>query len=171
MKLLTDRGIEIAVVILLSTTHLRKKSRKLGKAISSGLLLFLIPLHIYSMSGHLCDEGNAPIFIQFGFAAIGAALPWVLPSYPWITRLAIVPILLVGGGVASYLTATYHRDDITGNRSYSSGWFWHTPFTGQYPRDPAMTPERREAEHRRLIREFSGGEPDGESEPVSLERP
>jgi hypothetical protein len=52
--------------------------------------------------------------------------------------------------VANFQTASYHRDNITGNRDYRSGTFWHTPFTGQYPRDPSQTFEKRQAEIQQL---------------------
>jgi hypothetical protein len=154
MRIFGSLTFEIAAVILISTTHLRKSSGPIAKSVSSALLLVLIALVIDSKSGHLCDEGRAPFFVKFGFGAIGGALPWVLPSSPWITRGAIIPIILFGAFVASFLTASYHRDDITGNRDFSSGFFWHTPFTGQYPRGPGMTFEQRRAEMQRIIHEI-----------------
>lgn len=169
MEIFGSLAMEIAVVILISTTHLRKRSGKVGKTVSSVLLLILIAFLIDSHSGHLCDEGRAPIFITFGFGAIGAALPWILPALPWVTRGTIIPLILIGEFVASFLTASYHRDDITGNRRYSYGWFWHTPITGQYPRDPSMTHKQRQAEIQQIIREIEGSEQG--SAPNPLPRP
>jgi len=158
---------DITVVILVSTLHLRKKSGKIGRATTSVLLLLLISLVIDMNSSHMCDEGSAPFFVKCGFGLCGAALPWLLPSHPWVTRGAVIPAMLVGVFVARYLTASYHRDDITGNRAYSSGRFWHTPFTGQFHRDPNMTFERRQAERERIIREIEISEQNAAGQPAA----
>ena len=157
---------DIAVVILVSTLHLRKKSGKIGRATSSVLLLLLIAVIIDMKSSHMCDEGSAPFFVKYGFGICGAALPWLVPSHPWVTRGTVIPTILVGVFVARFLTESYHRDDITGNRAYSSGGFWHTPFTGQLQRDPNMTFERRQAERERIIREIGNSERNAAGQPA-----
>lgn len=141
---------DLIAVIFLSTLHLRVKSGRTGRAICSLLLLGLIALVIDLKSLHLCDEGGAPWFIRYGFGALGAALPWVMPSHPWLTRVSLIPIILVGVFVARHLTASYHSEEITGNPLYSRGRFWHTPFTGQYLRELKETRAAREAEIERL---------------------
>lgn len=159
--------VDISAVILISTLHLRKKSGKIGRTATSILLLLLIALNIDMKSSHMCDEGSAPFFVKYGFGMCGAALPWLLPSHPWITRGAVIPTILIGVFVARFLTASYHRDDITGNRAYSSGRFWHTPFTGQFQRDPNMTFERRQAERERIIREIENSEQNAAGQPAT----
>lgn len=141
---------QIFVCLLVSTTHLRRTSGKIARSWSSVLLFLLIPFILGWHSNHLCDQGSAPPFVKYGFGFLGAILPWVFRSSPWVVRAFVIPILLIGVPLASYLTASYHRSDITGNPYYSRGRFWHTPFTGQYLRESKEAGEAREAEIQRL---------------------
>jgi hypothetical protein len=130
-------------VLLVATCHLRKSTGSLGKAVASGLLFGLTAAIISVFGSHRCDEGSAPLFIIVFAAVISAAAPWVFGSRPWRARGLIILIVCVGALSASHLASSYHGDDITGNPSYSSGRFWHTGFTGQYPRDRSKTPRFR----------------------------
>lgn len=141
---------QIFVCLILSTTHLRKTSGKLAKSSSSVLLFVFIPFIMGWHSDHMCDQGDAPPFVRYSFGVIGASLPWIFGSHPWVVRGAVIPILLIGVPLASYLTASYHREDITGNPYYSQGRFWHTTFTGQYIRESKEAEAAREAEIQRL---------------------
>ena len=141
---------QIFVCLLLSTTHLWQTSGKIAKASSSVFLFFLIPFILDWHSDHLCDQGDAPPFVTYGFGVLGAVLPWVCVSRPWIVRAAIIPIILIGVSLATYLTASYHQVNITGNSDYSQGRFWHTPFTGQYIRESKEAEAAREVELQRL---------------------
>ncbi len=150
MGLLLTLPFLILFTILIATAHLRKVNSRLKKTISSITLILLIPFILDVHSSHLCNEGGAPLFVKYGFGVLGAILPWVNPRHPWLTRALIIPIIVVGTLTARHLTASYHRDDITGNPYYSVGKFWHTPFTGQYVRESESERESREAESERI---------------------
>ncbi len=141
---------QILVCLLLATIHLRKTSGKIAKSASSVLLFLFVPFIMDWHSNHLCDQGDVPPFVKYGFGVIGAGLPWIFRSRPWIVRAAVISIILAGVPLASFLTDSYHRDDITGNPYYSQGKFWHTPFTGQYIRESEEAAAAREAEIQRL---------------------
>lgn len=127
------------IILLAATTHLRKDSRPIGRAIAT-ILLSCMTCFVVVMSGfHHCDEGGAPSFVIFSSAAITGVLPWLNRLHPWSIRIAIALTVTTGMVSATYLSSSYHRDTITGNPKYSAGRFWHTPFTGQYPRDRVKT--------------------------------
>jgi hypothetical protein len=149
-------SLEIFLILLLATTHLRKSSGHLGKGISSGVLCLLVAGFVHGKSLHLCDEGDAPFFLLLAFGGMAGCLPWLLPRHPWWARVSVIPVILFGTWLAQAATASYHRDDITGNKDFAAGWFWHTPFSGQYSRHPEMTFKKRYAERDSLLREIEG---------------
>ena len=91
---------------------------------------------------HMCDEGGSPLFVTLTVGALAAVIPWFRRWNVWVLRICMIALLMVGMRTASLLTNTYHGDAITGNPEFSSGRFWHTPFTGQYPRDQSRPRER-----------------------------
>lgn len=88
---------------------------------------------------HKCAEGHAPSYLAFLFASIVASIPWLTGAHPWAIRALIVVVLSSGMTCANLLASSYHQNNITGNPDFASGRFWHTPFTGQYPRDHDKT--------------------------------
>ena len=125
------------ILLLVTTAHLRKDSKWIGRTLSS-MGVFFIAVAVVSVSGwHKCDEGSAPPFVIYSSASIGAILPWLYPLKPWLIRGLIALTVTAGMFTASYLASSYHSDSITGNPVYASDRFWHTAFTGQYPRDHA----------------------------------
>ena len=135
LKDLLPAAIGVLIVTTLATIHLRKESGKVAKSISS-ILLLLLTYYLLAAFDHACDQGRAPHFVRYGLYCFCVAVPWVFPKRPWTTRATLFAALSVGMTIVIYLTDSYHGDSITGNPHYSSGRFWHTPFTGQYPRDP-----------------------------------
>ncbi|MCX6907805.1 MAG: hypothetical protein NTY01_07160, partial [Verrucomicrobia bacterium] len=83
-----------------------------------------------------CSEGSSPLFVVFTCAGVAALGPFCVRLRSWRLPLYVFFVVIGGIFIAEYLAASYHRKDITGNPAFSSGQFWHTPFTGQYPRDP-----------------------------------
>ncbi len=148
LKDILPAAIGVLIVITLATLHLRKSSGKVAKTISS-ILLLLLTYYLLAAFDHACDQGRAPHFVRYGLYCFGVATPWVFPRRPWIIRATLFAALSVGMTIAIYLTNSYHGDSITGNPHYSSGRFWHTPFTGQYPRDPNIQFEGRILEKRK----------------------
>ncbi len=133
----------IAVVLFMTTTHLRKTSDRKDRAMSS-IALFLITWILVGVSGiHMCQEGRPPSYLAFVFALLASAIPWLIGVNLWMIRALLA--VAVGGGIscASYLASSYHQKHITGNPDFASERFWHTPFTGQYPRDKAKMERKR----------------------------
>ena len=128
------------IVMFVSTVYLRHSSGRRHKSASSLTLLLTTAAVICLPGCHRCSEGGVPSPVIFFFAIISALLPWLLCHRLWILRGVIVLVVSVGVVFAGYLAWSYHSDDITGNPNYSSDRFWHTWFTGQYPRDRAKTP-------------------------------
>jgi hypothetical protein len=59
----------------------------------------------------------------------------------------------ISGGIltAGHLTSSYHLDTVTGNPNYTSGRFWHTPLSGQYPRDRGKMKQYQQAQVAKMI--------------------
>lgn len=109
----------------------------------SSLLLFLsVAFGVLIAGAHMCDEGGSPPFVILSTAAVCSAMPWLALKNAWLTRIAIAVVLMSGMAAAHNLADSYHAENITGNPEYSSGRFWHTPFSGQYPRAKTATGER-----------------------------
>ncbi|MEM7391254.1 MAG: hypothetical protein AAF492_02815 [Verrucomicrobiota bacterium] len=134
------------IVLMAGTSHLTKDSGRKGRAVSS-LIVFPLTFFIVSLFGfHKCDDGTSPAYIAYTTALLSASLPWIGRLPLWLGKTMIAVLLTSGAMASSYLSSSYHREDITGNDKYSSGRFWHTPFTGQYPRDKSKTPRFRPSE-------------------------
>ena len=133
----------IIVVLAISTVHIRQDSGTVARIFCTLMLLLLAAFTIFICGSHKCDEGDAPASIMLATAALTACLPWMLRLHPWLMRAAVAVVIYAGATIASDLTHSYHRDDMTGNPRYASGRFWHTPLTGQYPRAPAYTLKAR----------------------------
>jgi len=130
----------VGLIVVAATSHLRRTSTSPAKTGSSAALFVLTWLFVSFAGHHLCDEGGAPAFVVLTAAVGTASTPFLLLSRLWLLRLVVGLVAGAGMFLAAHLAASYHRDEITGNPRYSSGRFWHTPFTGQYPRDKAKTP-------------------------------
>ncbi len=128
------------IVLLAATSHLRKTSRPEARGICS-VALFLLTMLVVTASGfHRCDEGGTPSFVIFSSATITASLAWFSRLTPWQLRGLAAMTITLGMISGSRISSSYHREAVTGNPAYSAGRFWHTPFTGQYPRDREKTP-------------------------------
>jgi hypothetical protein len=107
----------------------------------SAALIFPLAVFVVGFAGfHHCDEGGAPTFVVFASAAIAAAGPFFVPMRRGLLPAYVALAVSAGMLTAGHLTSSYHRDDITGNPEHASGRYWHTLFTGQYPRDPKYRP-------------------------------
>ena len=85
---------------------------------------------------HKCDEGTPPTLFLLLVVVPVAIIPWINWLNPWVMRGLISIAITFGLIWAGDLAHSYHGETITGNPAYSSGTFWHTPITGQYPREP-----------------------------------
>ncbi len=133
----------IAVVLLVTTTHLRKTSDRKDRAMSS-IALFFITWILVGVSGmHMCQEGRSPSYLAFVFAFLASSMPWQRGLHPWTIRALIAVVFGSGISSSSYLASSYHQKEITGNPDYASARFWHTALTGQYPRDKAKMERKR----------------------------
>jgi hypothetical protein len=132
-----------AVILLVTTSHLSSVPHAMARALIS-LALFLIGSILVALCGmHMCDEGKAPQFVVFATAFLLALYPWFKKLNPWCIRGLIAVTLSAGMFTSNYLATSYHSENITGNPDYASARFWHTPFTGQYPRDAKKMAEYR----------------------------
>ncbi len=122
-------------VIGMGTAAIWKESSLWRRIVASVILSLLSFLAIEMAGMHMCREGGSPAFVVWSVTGIAATLPWIVRKNLWLLGLNIALVVTSGMHIAHSLTNSYHRDDITGNPDYSSGRFWHTPFTGQLPRD------------------------------------
>lgn len=147
------------VILLLVTTHLRKTSQWRERAASS-FAIFVFTTVVVGFSGmHMCDDGKLPSFVMFATGVVAGIFPWLYSAHPWLIRGLIFLTITIGLVSSRILITSYHSDSITGNPKYSSGRFWHTSFTGQYPRDHKKMAELKEIRLRkRAIEESSNRE-------------
>ena len=154
-----------SVILAVATSHIRRSSGLMALAASSVTLFTLTAFTMFMYGSHKCDEGGTPLCVVVVAGFLTAALPWGLRDHPWLLRVLVAAVIFVGATVASKLAHSYHRDDITGNPRYASGRFWHTPLTGQYPRDEAYTfKARHEREHQQKIKNTINSEQGGGEE-------
>jgi hypothetical protein len=100
------------------------------------MVAFCVAAYTFLCAGsHLCNEGLPPLYLLFLFGIMAASLPWVLGRWRLTIPPALVAVILAGVYTADVLADSYHSPTVTGNPKSSSGRFWHTPLTGQYPRD------------------------------------
>jgi hypothetical protein len=126
-------------ILVVATSHIQRSSGLMALTVSSVTLFTLTAFTMFMCGSHKCDEGGTPLSVIVTTGVLAASLPWVLRGHPWLLRGIVAAAIFVGANVASKLTHSYHRDDITGNPRHASGRFWHTPLTGKYPRDEAYT--------------------------------
>jgi hypothetical protein len=113
-----------------------------SKRIIISIVLFIVATIHFQLSGsHKCDEGSPPEFLSFIAGVVTATIPWLFTRWKWTRRIVIVVMLIACGAVSSILAHSYHGQYITGNPEFSSGRFWHTALSGQYPRDRYKTDE------------------------------
>ncbi len=128
-------GVNVFLLLVL-IPHLRSTSGVISRVLSSIILLVVTAFVVISFGSHRCNQGGSPPFLITLTAFLAAGMPWLLTGRMRVLRGVIVLVVASSGMIlANYLTSSYHRDDITGNPDYSSGRFWHTTFTGQYPRE------------------------------------
>lgn len=137
------------VILLLATTHLRKTSQWRERALSS-FAIFLFTTVVVGFSGmHMCNEGSPPSFVMLATGVVAGIFPWLYSAHPWLIRGLIFITVTMGMFSAKSLASSYHLPSITGNPKYTSGRFWHTAFTGQYPRDHEKMAEIKEIQLRK----------------------
>lgn len=137
------------IILLITTSHLRIGLERGGRVLSSvGLFVLTIPA-VTLFGIHMCDEGSAPPFVIFATAILAASIPWIIPAHPWWIRSLVAITISCGILTAGHLASSYHSDNITGNPNYASERFWHTSFTGQYPRDNEKMDAYRRQRHNR----------------------
>ncbi len=130
------RGHYAVVVVLLSLWPMWIWKKSWARLLSA-LIIFPLAAHYINYCGlHFCDEGNPPLFMVLTYAGAAALGPFCVRLCRWRLPLYVFLMTIAGIATSMHLAGSYHRQDITGNPAYSSGQFWHTPFTGQYPRDP-----------------------------------
>lgn len=105
------------------------------KAIIS-VIMFIVAVFAFEAAGqHKCNEGNPPASLAYIMGMLAASLPWVLARWVWIVPIAFAMVVYAGTHTADALADSYHGEAVTGNPVFSSGRFWHTWISGQYPRD------------------------------------
>jgi hypothetical protein len=113
-----------------------------GWRIAASVQVFLAAFFAVGCAGvHMCHEGGSPLFLNLAVGALASIVPWFHKWNVWVLRACIIVVTIVGMHTARFLAHSYHGDTITGNPRFSSGRFWHTPFTGQYPRDQSLPRE------------------------------
>ena len=113
------------------------------KAFAS-MFAFLVAADAFTLVGsHLCNEGFPPLYLPFLFGIMAASLPWVPGRWRWAIPPALLVVILAGVYTSDALADSYHSPTVTGNPKSASGRFWHTPLTGQYPRDMNKFPKRK----------------------------
>ncbi len=122
-------------LLLVATSHLRRTSTWKARAVSSIGIFLLAQLAVTIFSYHKCNEGSTPPFVMYAVASVAALFPWIYSTNPWAIRGMIAVTVMTGMLSAKHLTSSYHSERVTGNPSYATERYWHTPFTGQYPRD------------------------------------
>ena len=105
------------------------------KAVVS-LVIFVGVAYPFQFAGmHKCYEGRPPNVLEYAFGIIAALLPWCFGNWKWPVPVGFVAVLFLGTFTARSLAHSYHCTNVTGNPGFSSGRFWHSPISGQYPRD------------------------------------
>jgi hypothetical protein len=118
-----------------------------GARRATALLAFIAVALLVSFAGaHGCNEGGTPLFLVLGAALGCAAAPLLETRRLWVAPVLVATLCFTGMFTAVRLTDLYHRRAYTGNPAHASGWFWHTPFTGLYPRSAEWQREDKEVE-------------------------
>ena len=103
----------------------------------SALLAFAMAAFVVTVAGtHKCNQGGPPLFLTCLCGALCATATVAIQRARWLVAVLVAAICTVGILTSSHLTDLYHHREYTGNPGYSCGRFWHTPFTGLYPRAP-----------------------------------
>jgi hypothetical protein len=106
------------------------------------VIAFVAVAYAFQFAGmHKCFEGRPPALLEYFVGAIAAALPWALGQWRLAVPVAFAIVFLTGTFTARALADSYHGPGVTGNPAFSSGRFWHTPVSGQFPRDPKKVEE------------------------------
>ena len=104
------------------------------------VVLFIGAAYAFQFAGmHMCFEGSPPAVLEVLFGGLAASLPWLLGRWKWPVPVAFIAVFFTGTFLAGFLASSYHGEDVSGNPDFSSGQFWHTPISGQYPRDLEKT--------------------------------
>ena len=123
-----------ALIVLVSTLHLKWWDSTWAMILSSVLLGSLVTLMVQAWGAHQCAEGKPPGYIAFLGGTLAGAVPWChslsMAIRCWLAfSIAMMFVTLVG-----LLVSSYHSGGITGNPKLANGRFWHTTLSGQYPR-------------------------------------
>ena len=128
----------LSVASFIAIAPLKISSKWPLRLLSLLFTLFLIGC-VFATTDHMCDEGDAPLFLMLASSLSASIFPLLFATRPWLCYGSVAFIAFSSFCASAYLTASYHRDDVTGNPRYASGRFWHTPFTGQMPRAANQT--------------------------------
>jgi hypothetical protein len=124
----------VVALILLAVSPMWLWQPRWNRWISAPLTGLVVGLAVSLAGQHKCQEGGPPWVIVLGVAGLAAAGPFLVPLRRGLLPACLLVVTSIGMATTAHLARSYHRPEITGNPAYSAGRFWHTPFTGQYPR-------------------------------------
>ena len=139
MSLYKSYAVVIVLLVLLLMWIWNKPNKHRIRVVYALILFLVAALYNAQCGSNKGYEGRAPLFMVLMFAGAASLGPFCIRLRRWQLPLYVFLMIIAGAATSIYLTDSYERPDITGNPAFSSGRFWHTPFTGQYPRDMEKT--------------------------------